>query len=595
MPSSNNHGTNRFARASFEGKNAGGNLLLTLPNAGGVDKEGNPKGVTLPCVQFTMSNGVNAIPTAAALVPLGRNARTKELSTAYTVIQELKQMARVRITLTGNIGDYSPNGAAGGTGEREQWPMGEHLLFMGYIAGTSYRRSQGSVSLVVNFVHKLFDLASSSAGSADLVPGAPNSLVFPAFATSAGGNKAGNGGNLFTEDLNADIGEDFSTGIIKVLKEVCNRQLQTHNAVAGEDGVFCDGTPPDRRKKAGLNKPSTNLRALGVLDAEGDWQGTTNAGTKYPLDAAKSQHAHAINQIGNTVFQSLAGTTLWSMLIGGLLPQFGMGVVPLADEAYIVPLTPALTSSVAKCKTIYPREYVDFAMTTMSTRPLYGVGIVTKFTNATLPSGAGDGKVCCGASYTAKLEDGDPAAYGQWLFRSPPKWCEDWVSTDPETENPKDIEKMLNEPSTDGVGGAAEAFNRDVDGEVEAWNDSLRQFAQQIYVANALRDRSGRITGKLRFDICPGSTIIINAKDAVGSQGGADVLPISLVGFVSRVVTSINAETASATTTFELTHLRTSEEDLKGERFSLKSPPFFEEGFYGAPLVRTLDVNPVGE
>lgn len=594
MPSSNNHGTNRFARASFEGKGAGGSLLLTLPDLGGVDEEGNSKGVILPCVQFTMSNGVNAIPTAAALVPLGRNARTKALSAVYPVIQDLKQMARVKVTITGNVGDYSPDGAGGAQDGREQWPTGEHLLFMGYVAGTSYRRSQGSVSLVVNFVHKLFDLASSSAGSADLVPGAPNSLVFPAFATSAGGNKAGNGGNLFTEELNADIGQDFSTGIVKVLKEVCNRPLQTHNAIAGDDGVFCDGGPADGRE-AGLNKPSTNLRALGVLDAEGDWKGTTNAGTEYPLDAAKSQYPHAINQIGNTVFQSLAGTTLWSMLVGGLLPQFGMGVVPLADEAYIVPLTPALTSDTKKCKTIYPKEYVDFAMTTMSTRPLYGVGVLTKFTNATLSSGPGDGKVCCGAAYTAELAGGDPAAYGQWLFRAPPKWCEDWVSTDPETEKEKDIGKMLNDPSHDTMGEEAGAIDRDVDKETSDWNDSLKQFAQQIYVANALRDRSGRITGKLRFDICPGSTIIIQEKDLKANSGGVDNLPTGLVGFVSQVVTTINAEAASATTSFELTHLRTSAEDLEGERFSLKSPPFFDEGFYGAPLVRTLDVNPVGE
>lgn len=595
MPN-NNHGTNRFCRTSFEGKKVGGNLTIQL-----IGISGEP---VLPCVQFTMTNGINAIPTASALVPLGVNARnTKEEqnSKVYDVIQNLKQLTPVTVTLTGKLGEYSPGGAADGQGGREQWPAGDHLLFMGYVSGTSYRRSQGSVALVVNFVHKLFDLASSSAGSADLVPGAPNSLVFPAFATDAGGNKAGNGGNIFTKELNTDIGEDLSEGITKLLKEVCNRPLQTHAAVDGQGGIFCDGLPSDNRAGSeGLNSPSTNERALSVLEKTEPWQGTTNSGTKYPLDAAKAQYAHAINQIGNTVYQSLAGTTLWSMLIGGLLPQFGMGVVPLADEAYIVPLTPALQSDKNKCKTIQPKEYVDLSMTTMSTRPLYGVGISTKFTNATLPGGAGNGKVCCGASFQVELADGDPAAQGQWMFRSPPKWCEDWTSTDPEMESPKDVEKMLNDESHDAVGEAAAAVNRDVDNEATDWNDSLQQFAKQIYVANALRDRVGRITGKLRFDICPGSTIIIAAKDEDtfgNSSGLAGVsnLPKKLVGFVSRVTSTINAESASATTTFELTHLRTDIEDLVGERFSLASPPFFKEGFYGAPLVRTLDVNPIGE
>lgn len=265
-----------------------------------------------------------------------------------------------------------------------------------------------------------------------------------------------------------------------------------------------------------------------------------------------------------------------------------------------MPLTPALKSSKDKCKTIYPAEYVDFAMTTMSTRPLYGVGIVTKFTNATLPN-SGSGKVCCGAAYVVELEkEGDPAAKGQWMFRTPPDWCEDWASTDPKVTDGGDLDvgEMTTKVSQDSQGEEADAFDRDITTEVEPWNDSLKQFAQQIYVANALRDRVGRITGKLRFDICPGSTIIIDAKDlqnrSSANEDGVSELPINLVGFVSRVTTTINAETASATTTYDLTHLRSGTEDAGGDRFSLKTPPFFEEGFYGAPLVRTLDVNPIG-
>ena len=63
---------------------------------------------------------------------------------------------------------------------------------------------------------------------------------------------------------------------------------------------------------------------------------------------------------------------------------------------------------------------------------------------------------------------------------------------------------------------------------------------------------------------------------------------------MSRVTSTINAENAAASTTFEVTNLRTNVEDLESTRFSLESPPFFEEGFYGAPLVSTLDVEPVG-
>ena len=588
MPN-NNHGTNRFARTSFEGGEKRGD--------GYVEVKLEQSGIILPVSQVTTTFGLNSIPTASVIVPLGRNARNNEPSSIYKVMQSLKQMTKVTIRLKGKLGDYSPNG--GPDGVKQQWPVNPegHILFIGYVSGTSYRRSKGSVALVVNFIHKLFDLASSSAGSADLVPGSPNSLLLPAFSETAGGNKAGYGASHFTSTLKTDIENDFSTGIINVLKEMCQHKLQTHDR-----DTYCGGPPPDPRQDLGLTNPDTNRRALGAINPDGfDWKGLTNGGENYPLNVLKSQKQHACQSVGLTCLQSMAGTTLWSMLIGSLLPQFGLGIVPLADRAFLVPVTPSLQSDPLKCKKIYPQEYVDFAMTTMSTRPLYGVGILANYTGATLDAASLKGKTCIGASYTAEPIDGDPAAYGQWLFQDAPKWCDDWVSTDPSLGKADNVESLLTQPSHDAVGVAADAFNRDIAGESQGWNDSLERFAKQIYVANSIRDRSGRVTGKLRFDICPGSTIFIMAQqvtdsseltDLGSSSGvtGVDRLPVSLVGLVSRVTSTINAQNASASTTFELTHLRTDVEDIEGKRFSLEKPPFFEQGFYGAPLVEALDV-----
>lgn len=584
MPN-NNHGTNRFARTSFEG-NGEGDIEIKLEESG----------IIIPCSQVTTTYGLNAIPTASVLVPLGRNARTQQQSTVYGVIQDIKQMAKVTIRLKGSLRDWSPDGDDSGT--KKQWPKNDegHILFIGYVSGSSYRRNQGSVSLVINFIHKLFDLASSSAGSADLVPGAPNSLLLPAYAEGAGGNKAGHGPSMFTRQLLDDMETDFSVGIVNVLKELCQHTLQTN-----DNKIYCSGPPPDPRQDVGLTRPDTNRRALGVIDPDGfDWKGLTNGGTNYKLDVLKSQKKHISEAIGATVYQSLAGTTIWSMLIGSLLPQFGMGIVPLSDRAYLVPITPSLTSDLTKCKVIYPKEYVDFSMTTMSTRPLYGVGIIANYTGATLDAASESGKQCVGASYRVEPPAGDPAAYGQWLFQNAPKWCDDWVSTDPAEGSAegqgRSIENMLNNKSHDATGAAANVQPRDTSNEVDGWNDALERFAKQLYIANAIRDRSGTITGKLRFDICPGSTIIIGAEDLGSSSGitGVDSLPTNLVGLVSRVTSTINAENAAASTTFEVTNLRTNVEDLESTRFSLDSPPFFEEGFYGAPLVSTLDVEPVG-
>jgi hypothetical protein len=603
------HGNAPFARTSFAGESSGADIQIIL----------TASGIVLPAVQVTTSYGLNAIPTATALIPLGKNARTGIPSPAYAAMASLKQMTPVEIRFAGKAGDYSPQGsaAAANNGAKEQWPVDSkgHLLFMGYVSGTTYRRSQGNITLVVNFINKLFDLASSSAGSADLVPGAPNSLVFPAFAKGAGGDKAGNSGGMFTKKLNTDIDTDLSTGIKNVLEEMCFHPLQTHNAVGGGDSSpFCSGLIGDSRDEntgaRNLNNSDFNGRALGVIEANGDWKGITNYGKNYKLAVAEVQKDHAIQSIGQICYSSLGGTSMWSMLISRLLPQFGMGVVPVANGAYIVPIAQALRFQANQCRTIYPREYADLSLTTQSTRVLYGVGIIASYNSGTLPPGdAGNqGKACVGAAFTAKIEnEGDPAAQGQWMFQRAPRWCDDWVSTDPgpATGEERSIEKLLNEPSHDATGGAENAFSRDTGNEADAWNDSLERYAQQLYVANALRDRSGTVTGKLRFDISPGSTIKIQSQNlgpdlnALGTSNVAGVgegagLPTGLVGLVARVTSTINAEQASASSTYELTHVRTDVEDTLSDRFAVDKPPFFDEAFYGAPLVDSLDVNPVG-
>jgi len=155
---------------------------------------------------------------------------------------------------------------------------------------------------------------------------------------------------------------------------------------------------------------------------------------------------------------------------------------------------------------------------------------------------------------------------------------------------------MLSDESHDAVGEEAAPggglVNRDPEEEVLDWNVSMENYAKMLYSANALRDRTGTVTGKLRFDISPGSTIIISADNARAHAANVDVFPTSMVGFVARVTTTINSENASAATTYEMTHLRTLEEDLttKDGRISMESHPFFEDTFKLAPLVEDLDI-----
>ena len=603
-----------WAKTRFTGGESGGKVVVRLSD----------EGVVLPVSHFAMTYGLNSIPTASAVVALGRDARTGRPSTLYSpgILDSLKQMAKVKVTLEGSLGEYSTQ--SNSDTPKERWKTGPHTLFIGYVAGISYRRSGGAISLVINFVQKLFDLSQSSAGSADVVPGDNNSLFSSMLYEGTGGASVGMPQNKFNEELDADINTDFSAGILKCMESLCeNSPIQTHGS------IFCSGsTVPGGFPSTDVD-PQSNNRALGALRPEASteesnddssqpqagWLGIKNLKevsqytAKYPLKVSGDQKSHVSSQIGNTIFQSLAGTSMWSMLIGSLLPEFGMGIVPIANQAFLVPILPSIRSN-EDTKKIKLSEIADISMTSASQRPLYGVGITGNYTDATLRNN--NSNKCVGAFFVADSgQANDPAAQGMWMFQQAPRWMDDWLSTpsrvvsrDTSTDNiPDTIAKpptpsaadFLEKITNSAFGGELEQFipERDIEEETEGWNSVAEKYAKLLYSVNALRDRQAVITGKLRFDISPGSTVIFGVEDDEDDEvedPEGQRPPTGIVGFVARVTVTIDSQNANAMTMYELTHTRTRQEDTQTEegRFSMESHPFFDETFRWAPLVESL-------
>jgi hypothetical protein len=537
----------------------------------------------IPMSQFSMSYGLNDIPRATALVALGRNARTGVQSPIYSQVNVIKQMAPVRVFVRGELGDWSPQGDKGA---KESFPVvDDATIFIGYVAGMSYRRSSGRISLVLNLVGQLIDLALSSGGSKDVVPGAPNDLMLSVYAEGAGA--AGTAAEKFTADLPNDMTTDFSKGVLKVLDEVSQKnQVQSHN-----HEFWCGSNPAD----APINKTETNGRAAAVINGNGGkWQGISNLaqGTDvdkyvkpYPLKIQSNGYDKAATFIGNQVASSLASNSMWGMLIGSILPNFGCGIVPWASGAIVAPI---LTMASDAQIIIKAEEYVDFDLTTQSQRPLYGVGVLGNYQMGTINK-AEDAKLCAGAIFVAKSQEGDPFNDGMWLFVNAPAWIDDWANFDPEAATgDADINKTLNQPSHDATGADKPAIKREPGTEVVEWNNVMQQYARMMYAVNALAGREGTVVGKLRFDIAPGTTVMIQARGDTYLSEGVDTLATDLYGFVAKVHISINAEQASATTAFEVTNLRTAKEN-ESQRFSMIEHPFFMENYFKyAPLVPAL-------
>ena len=533
-------------------------------------------GIDIIASQFQMTYGINAIPTASALIGLGRDARTGKISNVYSVANNLKQMAKVEILLTGKLKDWDSGG--------RQWPEGEHVLFIGYVSGITYRRTLGTVSLVVNFVSKLFDISCSAVGSEDVVPGTPDDLLRPTLLEGAGGSIAGTAGGKFIEQLPEDMAIDFSEGLLKSIEFICEES----NLQVGEEWCGVDPGPAGSLGK--------NDRALDCLRGSGKWKGVSNLSgvdkyvEKYPLNVAPKGYSYVADWVGKQLHRQLAASSIWGCLLQPLLPSFGMAIFPTSDAAYLGPWLPMAQQASTM---IDPSDYVDFNFSMQSQRALYGVGVQSNFNFATVES-RGEGKVCVGAAYVAQANE---AGDGMWMFVSAPGWMDGWVQYDPAIGaaggggGDPAVVQMLTKPSHDAIGITTEAFTQeDSASRAKDYNPIMENYAKLIYAQNSLRGRSGTLVTKLRFDIGVGTNLMVSNVNINQAISGLNVdrLATPLIGSVARVTVSINAEQASANTVIQLTNLRTAAEN-ENPRFSMAAHPFFDSYISDLPLVRTLD------
>lgn len=562
------------------------NVALQVGNNTGADLYVVVAGAILPAAQISITYGLNDIPTASAQIALGRDARTGDDSPVYTQVNAIKQMAEAEIVILGSLGDFTSSGAGG---VRQQFPFAARtVIFKGYVSGLTYRRSAGRVTMIINFVNQLFDLSASSGGSKDIVPGAPHSFMQGILEAGPGGTYYTTAATKLVQDLPQQLNTDFSKAILESLHWIAsNNQLQTH-----DQGIWCKNAV-----SGPINTTQENSLALNAIDQFGSWEGiATFSGSSYmapyastcPLLLFSNGYQLATKVISDQIGNSIAATSMWGMLVNSVLPGFGAGIIPMARGAILAPLLPMARKHQA---TIFPEDYADFNLSAQSQRPLYGVGVMANYVMGTLTDK--DPKQCVGASFVASAKNGPPVTDGMWLFVNAPPWLEDFANFDPKAATgDADVVKVLSDVSHDAVGVNNIAVDRDIGSEVPEWNEGMSKYAQMMYATQALRGREGTLVGKLRFDIAPGTTIKISSKGNELSAG-VDTLATDMLGLVARVTISINAEQASAVTTFELTNLRTAKEN-ETDRFSLEEHPFFGPNYFKyAPIVPELSLPPV--
>lgn len=553
-------------------------LVLTIEGLGNFD-----------IVQFSMTFAINEIPRAACMVAIGRNARSVNTrAQIHSAGIDLSQLRKAWVWFQPQ--DYW------NTDSFETWDTTSKrkCIFEGYYTGMAYKKISEKVQPVLHLIHWACDLGFSSTLSANHHPSNPSSLVFPAVTQPAQG--AGSAGPPLY------VPRDYGSGAIreKVKSDLWSgiKDMLGEMSEINKFGIYCHS-----QCSQGEGEKRKNIRAQRAFKKiEGP---SSKYGLNYAYNKPLKMDTRGIPMVEEAVadavtsmtLESFWNTTYWDTIIGLYCPMFSMAFVPLVDRGLVIADCPAYNGNV--WRTIRPNEYDTMELSGMIPKPLQAVGVYADFeslTNWNMSEVAKSDTVCLGGVFTASApppstDDTD----GTWLVVNSPAWL-------------KKINYVgLYSGYTDGckLGNASPTSSTPVKppppqdpppGSMIASGvcQLYASYAHAVYIENMLRGRGATLSGKLRFDIAPGSIICIEANSEVFLQG-EDQLAIPLYAQVQRVTVNINAEARLAGTTLQVTHLRTKTENTDSrQRTCADSHPLFKNPiFYGCGLNATQKLGDV--
>lgn len=520
-------------------------------------------------VSIAATFGLNAIPSATLLVASGKEYTRNpegELATIHKNRGKLenRMKAKVELEIINTDGDL------------EMMDAGKYVIFEGYLAGIGFKRAYDSVSYTLHLIHWLDDLNNSSMINGNWFPGAPydlaqNAAYYALESPTGEGGGAGlisatptidptfkiiNIGNI-TGDLWGKVFQPILTGIANwPSPRYQNEKKQTNDAAIAALKRF---TPES-------SKVAHTPLALNL-------SGISSVNVPYAV-------REAITKDG---VESFAYTTIWNKLVGEYAPQFYFAISPGTEHAQAIPFFAGLKE---EYKLITSREYdysdfnANMAQIIESVDIFYPAPAYAGFANGgTTPKGAS-----FGLPLGFYPEQGAQDKKGLKLLKEPPNWLTNIVpfasmapwTTGVSAKPPGDTAYPRFGPSS------PPPQNLEAEPALGEINNSgaMKRFAEHWYKTEVLYQRHGEMSGKLRFDIAPGSIIKIETPPYDLDSEEFDIL-FATVTHVSYV---INGEKATAGTSFMLAHIRTEKENNMTEKFTADKPPLYNEKWKGGPL-----------
>lgn len=530
--------------------------------------EFHESGITLQkeVVAISGAYALNSIPVASATIAAGREVKTGTPSQIHSSINSFKLREPVTISLKITTdGPYS-----GVNGMISNWCV----IFEGYYAGIGYQRTYESANFTLNFIHWLDDLACSSALNGSWHPGVPHDLAQAAegdVAIAGGGSNISNitsivdpGRTIITPpNIRADL---WGAVLKKILQELATREIGKQFPGAGD--------------AADANK-ANNAAALKALER---MPGESPRASKLPLNMPEDGliGLAAVQAINGIIKTGLAYSSFWSKLVGEFGAEFLFGISPGATFANVIPYFGAINR---EWVTITGKDYAHASFHNSLVSLINSVEI--RFAQNPTSAIWGIGGQAPSISYyrpLAKFPDSPPGR-GQVIIKDPPAWIANTVPAAVYGPLATGVQKKPSDHGQ-GEGNPPAGARRPAEEEKKLQASAIVQaYAEHLYKTEVLAQRRGELSGKLRFDIAPGSIVKIEAPDS-DIQPNFVALPLDFYAMVTQVSFAINAEMHTAGTSFAFTNLRTSGENSDSNLTSTTSPTYANERWNGGPLVK---------
>ena len=555
------------------------------------------RGVAFDLIYFSCNIAVNEIPKAVCGLGVGRNARTGVQAPIHTLSTIFREMTFCQVFFRPQ-GEYSPSGTL--------WPGTEEKIWEGFVAGFGFRKMDGKITAIVHLHHWLIALAFSSALSQNSHPSNPAAMtvraVMESLQTAGSEQVSGTPGSILISEavagqaLAIDVPTDFWGTIKNLFCAIANIPA----LVTTVDGCGANAANNFKRNDMALSALSKIEGAVENIPRGCDRPYTYGKPLKLNTQGAGIVNGIVAKSITGAMTVSYASTTFWDKLVGEFCPAFTMAVVPLIDSALVIADTPTYRGLPGQgvWRNIGPDEYDNLDFAAITERPLRAVGILASNQLDTMPGDNAALLEIAGCfdspnesfempGITSSSQVTLPAA-GVIQYIRPPAWLSDIpVGFAASFDNNAEQGKPVRAENAAAVPKPADQSARRKSA-ADALHDMFNAYAHAYYTLNTLRGRSGSVSGKLRFDIAPGSIVRIIGRGE-RHLGGEDQLAEDMIGQVARITITINVEGLVASTAFQLTHLRTARENTS-DRFAIDSHPLFGDsihgfGRHGAPLV----------